>query len=101
MIKKRWSDLSYCEEEGESIKDVQERNIRALKKILKNENSQNIIIGTHGTALSSILNYFNSNYGVNDFLRIINYMPYVIRLEFEDDRLIKMEEDFYIEKFYS
>jgi len=100
MFKKRWSDLTYCEEGGESIKEVQNRNIKGLENVLNIGKNKNIIIGTHGTALSSILRYYNSNYGVNDFLRIINYMPYIVRLEFENNILIGMKEEFFIEKKY-
>jgi 2,3-bisphosphoglycerate-dependent phosphoglycerate mutase len=100
MFRKRWTDLSYSEELGESIKDVQMRNIEAIKKILIVAKNKNVVIGTHGTALSSILNYYQNEYGFDNFMRIINYMPYVIRLEFENTDYIKMEEVFYIEKRY-
>ena len=56
MFQKRWSDHEYHEEGGESIGMVQRRNIEALKEILENNQGKNIVIGTHGTALSSIMN---------------------------------------------
>jgi len=30
---------------------------------------KNIVIGTHGTALSTIINYYDSTYGYDDFER--------------------------------
>ena len=44
---------------------------------------KNIVIGTHGTALSAILNYYRPEFGCEDFLRILDWMPYVVELTFE------------------
>lgn len=41
------------------------------------------MIGTHGTALSTILNFYDNSFGCEDFLRIIDWMPYIIELDFE------------------
>ena len=59
MYKKRWADFEYHEQGGESLSMVQKRNMAALLEVLKNNNEKNIVIGTHGTALSTILNYYN------------------------------------------
>lgn len=98
MFEKRWNNHDYHEEGGESINMVQERNMAALTDILKDNKDKTIVIGTHGTALSSILNYYNPEFGCNDFLRIIDWMPYIIELDFEEDRLISQEEHCHIEK---
>lgn len=52
----------------------------------------------HGTALCTILNYYNKDFGLNDFLRIVSWMPYVVELVFEGDRLIYKNELGHIEK---
>ena len=57
MFQKRWENHDYHEDGGESISMVQQRNIEALKEILEKHDGKNIVIGTHGTALSSIINY--------------------------------------------
>ena len=72
MIEKRWNDHDYHEENGESIRMVQERNIAALLEIPSDNKDKNIVIGTHGTALSTILSFYDSNFGCEDFLRIID-----------------------------
>lgn len=92
MLQKRWSDYHFHEEGGESLHMVQERNVEALLEALTDHNSKNIVIGTHGTALSTILNYFDPSYCCDDFLRIIDYMPYIIRLDFEGINCIGKEE---------
>lgn len=98
MFRKRWEDLSYHEEGGESIGMVQKRNIEALQEILAENAGKNVVIGTHGTALSSIMNYFNPNFGCADFLRIIDWMPYIVELDFEGQRLVGITEHAHVEK---
>jgi 2,3-bisphosphoglycerate-dependent phosphoglycerate mutase len=62
MFKKRWADFAFAEEDGESIGAVQKRNIEALNEILEKYDGKNIVIGTHGTALSSIINYYDKTF---------------------------------------
>ena len=100
VLKMRWADFSFHEEGGESIGMVQERNMAALKEILAANEGKNIVIGTHGTALSSILNYYNPKFDCNDFLRIVDWMPYVIELDFEGDKCVGMTEHAYVEKTF-
>ena len=58
-----------------------------------------------------ILNFYDSNFGCEDFLRIIDWMPYIIELDFESScnemesecpiysfKLIAKQEHCYIEK---
>ena len=98
MFQKRWSDHDYHEDGGESIAMVQNRNMEALKKILSDNPDKGIVIGTHGTALSTILNFYDNGFGCNDFLRIIDWMPYIIELDFEGNKLIGKHEHCYVEK---
>lgn len=100
MFYKRWSDKNFAEEDGECIASVQKRNIAALNEILENNKDKTLIIGTHGTALSSILNYYNPTFGCDDFLRIINFMPYVVEMTFKGNTFLGMEEKVIIEKAY-
>lgn len=98
MFEKRWNNHDYHEEGGESINMVQERNVAALMEILGDNKDKTIVIGTHGTALCSVLNYYNPEFGCKDFLRIIDWMPYVIELDFEGDRLVSQKEHCHVEK---
>lgn len=81
MFQKRWADHDYHEEGGESIAMVQNRNIEALNEILSDNTDKDIVLGTHGTALSTILNFYDNSFGCEDFLRIIDWMPYIIELD--------------------
>lgn len=98
MFRKRWADLSFCESDGECLQSVMDRNIAALNDILDKHKGENVMVGTHGTALSTILHYFDNSFGVEGFLRIINYMPYIIRLGFEGRELVEKEELLIVDK---
>lgn len=98
MFQKRWADHEYHEEGGESIAMVQKRNMEALYEILSENKGKEIVIGTHGTALSTILNFYDSSFGCEDFLRIIDWMPYIIELDFEDGKQVGWQEHGHVEK---
>lgn len=98
MFQRRWADFNYHEDGGESLQQVQKRNMEALFELLDGHADEKILIGTHGTALSMILNYFDRSYNCDSFLRIIDYMPYIIRLDFNGRECIGKEEMLIIEK---
>ena len=74
--------------------------MEALREILTANEGKNIVIGTHGTALSSILNYYNPKFNCDDFLRIVDWMPYIIELYFEGTDCVEMKEHAYVEKTF-
>ena len=95
-LEKRWADFSCAEEGGECLASVLSRNIEALKDVLTAHAGETIVIGTHGTALSTILNYYDNSFGLNDFLRIVGWMPYIVELTFDGDKLIEKQELAYV-----
>lgn len=100
-LRRRWQDFSWHEPGGESIGSVQTRNIQALKEILAENQGKNIAFGTHGTALSSILNYYRPNFGCEDFLRILDWMPYIVELTFDGQTLLTFRDLAHIHKEFS
>ncbi|MDF2881782.1 MAG: Phosphoglycerate mutase [Clostridiaceae bacterium] len=90
--KEQWADFNYKLTDGESLYEVQKRNITALKEILKENGDENIVIGTHGTALSTIINYYDKNFDFSEFQRIKSLMPLVVCMNFHGDNVIKVEE---------
>ncbi len=98
MLQKRWNDKDFSEEGGESIHAVQSRNIAALNDILENNKEKTIVIGTHGTALSSILNHYDDTFDCDSFLRIIDWMPYIIELDFNGKKYSGCTEHLYVHK---
>ena len=91
-LEKRWADFSCAEEGGECLKSVQARNVEALKEVIANHMGETVVIGTHGTALSAILNYYDNSFGLNDFMRIAGWMPYIVELVFDGNELIEKRE---------
>lgn len=91
-LEKRWADFSCAEEGGECLASVQARNIEALNEVLTDNAGKTIVIGTHGTALSTILNYYDNSFGLNDFLRIVGWMPYIVELTFDGNKLLEKKE---------
>lgn len=100
LFYKRWEDLDFAEFNGESIRNVQKRNIDFINEVMEKNNGKNIVVGTHGTALSSILNYYNKEFKCDEFLRIINYMPFIVKIEINDNENVRINEEYFIEKEY-
>lgn len=100
FVEKQWADFGYLAEGGECLREVQERNIRVLKKLLAEHEEENIVIATHGTALSTMLNYYYPQFDFECFKKIVNFMPFVIRLDFEEDTPVNYQVELIIHKEY-
>lgn len=100
MFQKRWSDFTFHEEGGESLRSTMNRNIAALWDILAAYSDKTVLVGTHGTVLATIIHYFEPSFGYEDFIRIIDWMPYVLRMDFDGRRLLRREELLYIHKAF-
>ena len=92
FLKSQWSDFTYKFCDGENLCEVQNRNIHALNRILANYESEKIVIATHGTALSTVMNYYNQDFGFYDFMRIVDLMPFIVKMEFQGDKFQSMTE---------
>lgn len=82
--RRQWDDFSYKLSDGECLKEVQERNISALNEVLSRYSGKNIVIGSHGTALSTVINYYDPSFGFADFDKIRFVMPWIVELVFDD-----------------
>lgn len=89
--KKQWEDFEYKLTDGECLKEVQERNIKALKETLNAKMGSTMIIGSHGTALSMIINYYDSSFGFDDFDRIRRVMPWIVEFTFDGNEFQSYE----------
>ena len=90
FIKRQWEDFSYSLSDGECLYAVQQRNINALNAVLKRYEDKNIVIGTHGTALAMIINYFDNTYGFGDFMEMVNIVPWVVIMKFDRGHFVGM-----------
>lgn len=92
FCRRQWEDFSYKLPNGESLEEVQERNIAALKQVMDAYEGKNIVVGSHGTALSTIIHYFHPAFGYEAFERIRMVMPWVVKFVFEQGKLLEIEE---------
>ena len=83
FCKKQWEDFSYKLSDGESLSEVQERYIVVLHKVLKEYAGKTIVVGSHGTALSTIINYYDKSFGYAEFEKIRGLMPWVVEFKFD------------------
>ena len=89
--KKQWSDFSYKRSDGESLSEVQARNISALRTVLEKYKDKTVVVGSHGTALSTIINYFDSSFGYDEFTEIKSLMPWIVKFVFCGGELQSIE----------
>lgn len=72
--------------------EVQKRNISALETVLEMYNGKNVVIGSHGTALSTIINYFDPSFGYDKFNEIKNLIPWIVKFSFEEKKCLKIQK---------
>ena len=84
FTEKQWADFNYKLSDGECLKEVQDRNVSALFNVLQDYPGKNIVIGSHGTALSTVINYFDPSFGFSDFDKIRFVMPWIVEFVFDD-----------------
>ena len=101
FIKKQWHDVTYRNEGGESLSEVQVRCVSAVRRAMKQYKDETFAIATHGTALCTIINRFFPEFGYYDVIKMIDYMPYVVRMDFENaDTCTHKEDVLIIERRY-
>ena len=88
----QWADFNYKLTDGETLAEVQKRNIAALQEVIEKHRGKTVVVGSHGTALSTIINHFVSQFGIEEFTRIKSIMPWVVRFSFADYDCVQIEE---------
>lgn len=92
FCRRQWADFDYRLPGGESLREVQTRNIAAVMRVLREYANQRVVIGGHGTAISTVLNYYDPSFGYEGFESIRRLMPWIVRLDFEGDAFVGMEK---------
>lgn len=90
FCKAQWADFNYKLSDGETLNEVQARNIAALKNLLKEHSNKTIVVGSHGTALSTIINYYDKTFGYSEFEKIRGLMPWVVKIVFEGSDCVEI-----------
>lgn len=92
FCKKQWENFDYKLSDGECLREVQERNIAALSQVLSDHKDKNIVIGSHGTALGTIINFFDPAFGFNSFNEIRDLMPFIVKIMFDNEKCIDIQK---------
>ena len=92
FAKAQWADFDFALEHGESLRQVQRRNLMALHRVLEVHPGETVVIGTHGTALSTLVDYYRPGFGYQGFDRIRDLMPWVVRMTFDSTACVEMTE---------
>lgn len=92
---KQWADFDYKLSGGECLREVQERTIKALNEAVRQYEGMNIVIGGHGTTLSTILHYYDNTFGYEDFKKLAPMMPCVMEFKFEQERCVEINKNIY------
>ena len=88
----QWADFSYRFQDGDSLAEVQSRNLAALKDVLTRYEGKNIVIGTHGTALSTIIHHYEPTYGYAGYMAMVDIMPWVAKMTFDEQVCTAIEK---------
>ncbi len=88
---RQWNDFTYKLPDGEALGEVQKRNMDALFNVINKYKDKNIVIGSHGTALSTIINYFNHTFKYEDFKKIKKLMPWIVKFTFDNEIMKDIE----------
>ena len=91
FARRQWADFSYKLSDGESLGEVQARNLRALNGVLERFAGRTVVIGSHGTALSTVIHHFRPGFGYESFERIRPIMPWVVHLVFDGKQCVSVE----------
>lgn len=92
--RRAWEDFTYRYKQCETLEEVQQRNVRKLMELTARYPDETILIGSHGTALSTVIHYFNPDYGYPDLIRTMEIKPWIVRFDFEENRFLRYEEVF-------
>jgi 2,3-bisphosphoglycerate-dependent phosphoglycerate mutase len=92
FCRRHWADRNHRYADGESLCRVEERNIGALERILRDCEGQNVIVGTHGMALSVIVSHYDPHFGYGEFMRLLPLMPLIVKMTFDGERCVGIEQ---------
>ncbi len=90
--RQQWADFDFRLTDGETLRTVEERNLAALHRLLQTHRDSAVAIGSHGTALSTIIHHYVSSFGYDSFKSIQKLMPWVVRFSFEDENCVLITE---------
>ncbi len=83
FAERQWADFDHKLDGGESLREVQVRNVAGLARVLDEASGESVAIATHGTALCTILNRFDPRCGFDYFMEMVKKTPYCVTVKFD------------------
>nr|WP_302468074.1 histidine phosphatase family protein [Bittarella massiliensis (ex Durand et al. 2017)] len=71
---------------GESLAQVEERMVAGLQDALAAHPGEDLVIGTHGTALCVLIHHFVPAFGLEQFAEMVEKLPWAVCMAFEEGR---------------
>lgn len=93
-------DYSCNAEDGENLKEVQDRCFEVLDRIISKHDGETVAVGTHGMALSTILTHCYPQFNEKDFHQIVDLMPFVLRLDIENGEAVNYQIELAVRREY-
>ncbi|MGT2772235.1 histidine phosphatase family protein [Streptococcus marimammalium] len=89
--RRQWQDFNYKLHNGESLNNVTRRMLIGLEKLLKKEKGNTIVVGSHGTAISTLIHHYSKNFTYHSFEQIKSLMPFVAEFIFKDKSCLSIK----------
>lgn len=77
-LKATFEDFELTFEGGESSQEAMKRIVKIIEDVFNNEH-ENTIIVTHGNLMSLLLNFYNKNFGFDDWQNLSNPDIYLLK----------------------
>lgn len=90
--RRQWADFDYRLTDGETLRTVEKRNLAAMRRVLKSCPDTAVAIGSHGTALSTLIHCFDRSFDYSAFKAIQKLMPWIVRFTFDGDKCVRITE---------
>ena len=71
--------------DGECLREVQTRNLNALRGVLRRFPEHSVVIGAHGTAVCTLIRHYCPSFGYEDFRKIQPVMPLIVHFVFNGE----------------
>ncbi len=92
FVEHQWADYLFHEKTGECLQTVQDRNIAATNMLLIKHRGQRLVVGSHEHAMGTVLHYYLKDFGYEEFTRIRELRPWIVRFDFDGLECINIKD---------
>lgn len=92
-IRRSFEDKDFALDGGETTRQVQQRAVPVIERLLEEHQGKNIVIGTHGNIMTIIMNHYDDWYGYAFWRQTSK--PDIYKLVFDRKQLEDVERVWY------